>query len=107
MSHYYESLISFFVISDSIFLISHCLVIKLTFFIPQGTGSLLDVALYNITADPTEHEDLSEKLPDVVKALQARVQYYTKGAVPSLYRPSDPKAFIKAALEGVWTPWED
>lgn len=67
----------------------------------------LKVVLYNITADPTEHNDLSEKLPDVVKALQERVQYYMKGVVPPLFRPFDPKAVIKALIEGVWTPWQD
>ena len=76
-------------------------------FINQGTTSVPNVALYNITADPTEHEDLSEKLPEVVKALQERVQYYMKGAVPALNKPADPKAFIKAKSEGVWTPWQD
>jgi len=77
-----------------------------TFFY-QGTTSVPKVALYNITADPTEHEDLSEKLPDMVKALQERVQYYMKGAVPPLNKTPDPKAFLKAKLEGVWTPWQD
>ncbi|KAL9987473.1 hypothetical protein ACROYT_G001786 [Oculina patagonica] len=73
----------------------------------QDSENLLDVALYNITADPTEHEDVSEKLPDVVKALKERVQYYMKGVVPSLFRPVDPRAIIKAELEGIWTPWEE
>jgi len=73
----------------------------------KGTTSVPKVALYNITADPTEHEDLSEKLPDMVKALQERVQYYMKGAVPPLNKTPDPKAFLKAKLEGVWTPWQD
>ena len=76
-------------------------------FIHQVKGPSMGVALYNITADPTEHEDLSEKLPEVVKVLQERVQYYMKGAVPPLNKPPDPKAFIKAKLEGVWTPWQD
>ena len=67
----------------------------------------MEVALYNITADPTEHDDLSEKLPDVVKTLQTRVKYYMKGAVPSLDQPLDPKAFQKAEAEGVWTPWQE
>ena len=67
----------------------------------------MSVALFNITADPTEHEDLSEKLPEVVKALQERVQYYMKGAVPPLNKPADLKAFIKAISEGAWTPWQD
>ena len=51
--------------------------------------------MYNITADPTEHEDLSEKLPEVVKALQERVQYYMKGAVPPLNKAPDPRARLK------------
>ncbi len=76
-------------------------------FIHQEAGDIIDVALYNVTADPTEHEDLSEKLPDVVKALKERVQYYMKGVVPPLNKPLDPKAFIKAESEGVWTPWEE
>ena len=76
-------------------------------FLLQNAGSLLDVVLYNITADPTEHEDLSEKLPDVVNALKERVQYYMKGAVPPLNKLPDPKAVIKAKLEGIWTPWQD
>ena len=79
----------------------------LSVFVHQGAISVANVALYNITADPTEHEDLSEKLPEVVKALQERVQYYMKGAVPPLNKAGDPRAFIKAKLEGVWTPWQD
>ncbi|XP_078377383.1 arylsulfatase B-like [Oculina patagonica] len=72
-----------------------------------ATKDTATVALYNITADPTEREDLSEKLPDMVKTLQERVQYYMKGAVPPLNKPRDPKAFVKAITEGVWTPWEE
>ena len=60
-----------------------------------------------MTADPTEHEDLSEKLPDVVKELQESVQYYIKGMVPPFNKLPDPRAFIKAELEGIWTPWQD
>ena len=67
----------------------------------------MGVALYNITADPTEHEDLSEKLPEVVKVLQERVEYYLKGAVRPLNTPPDPDACSKAKSEGVWTPWQD
>ncbi|KAL9987433.1 hypothetical protein ACROYT_G001741 [Oculina patagonica] len=73
----------------------------------KEAGDVIDVALYNVTADPKEHEDLSEKLPDVVKALKERVQYYMKGVVPPLNKPLDSKAFIKAESEGVWTPWEE
>ena len=76
-------------------------------FIQQTTGGTLEVALYNITADPTEHDDLSEKLPDVVKEMKERVQDYTKGVVPPPTKTKDPKALIKALEEGIWTPWQD
>lgn len=67
----------------------------------------LKVVLFNITADPTEHEDLSGKLPDVVKKMQERVKEYMKGVVPALFGPLDPRAAVKALYEGVWTPWQD
>ena len=67
----------------------------------------MQVALYNITADPTEHDDLSERLPEIVKALQERVKYYMKGVVPPPTKTFDPKAIAKALEEGVWTPWQD
>ncbi|XP_073242241.1 arylsulfatase B-like [Porites lutea] len=73
----------------------------------KTTGGTLQVALYNITADPTEHDDLSEKLPDVVKEMKERVQYYMKGVVPPPTKTKDPKALIKALEEGIWTPWQD
>ena len=76
-------------------------------FVFQHTTNVAKVALYNITADPTEHEDLSETFPEVVKALQERVEYYTKGVVPPLNKPADPEAFVKAYSEGAWTPWQD
>ena len=75
--------------------------------ISQDTGNPRSIALFNITADPTEQEDLSEKLPEVVKALQERVQYYMKGAVPPLNQPPDSKASLKAQSEDIWTPWQD
>ena len=67
----------------------------------------MQVALYNITADPTEHHNLSEKLPDVVKEMKKRVQYYMKGVVPPPTKMFDPKAIVKALEEGIWTPWQD
>jgi len=87
--------------------IIYLVLLSVRLFVYQDTTSVPKVALYNITADPTEHEDLSEKLPEVVKALQERVQYYMKGAVPPLNKTPDPKAFLKAKSEGVWTPWQD
>jgi len=65
----------------------------------------VDVALYNITADPYEKNDLSQRFPDIVKKLQDRVQFYMKGAVPPANRPSDPEARKVAKKNGAWTPW--
>ena len=67
----------------------------------------IKVALYNITADPTEHEDLSAKFPDIVKTLQKRLQYYNNSAVAPLFKPPDPKALEIAKKNGVWGPWEN
>ena len=65
----------------------------------------VDVALYNITADPYEKNDLSQRFPDIVKKLQDRVQFYMKGAVPPANKPSDPEARNEAKKNGAWTPW--
>lgn len=67
--------------------------------------SMIKVALYNITADPTEHIDLSKELPNEVEKLQERVQYYMKGVVPSLKKPADEMATKVAKEEGYWGPW--
>ncbi|XP_078357482.1 arylsulfatase B-like [Oculina patagonica] len=71
-----------------------------------GHDHTLEVALYNITADPTEQKDLSTKLPDVVKKLQDRVQSYIKGLVPPLNKPSDHRAKVVARHRGYWSPWK-
>jgi len=68
-------------------------------------GELIKVALYNITADPTEHNDLSQKFPDVVKKLQERLEFYKKTAVPPLNKPVDIQAWVVAKKNGIWTPW--
>ena len=72
----------------------------------QAGRDIIKVALYNITADPTEHNDLSAKLPDVVAEMQERVKYYMKGLVPPL-KPAhgDPQAKETAKKNGIWGPW--
>ena len=67
----------------------------------------MKIALYNITADPEEREDLSSKFVDVVKKLTDRINQLQAGVVPALYGPPDIKAVVKALEEGVWTPWQD
>ena len=67
----------------------------------------MKIALYNITADPQEREDLSSKFVDVVKKLTDRINQLQTGVVPALYGRPDIKAVVKALEEGVWTPWQD
>lgn len=38
--------------------------------------------LFNITADPCEHEDMSDKYPDIVQQLEARLAEFQATAVP-------------------------
>ncbi|XP_064610401.1 arylsulfatase B-like [Liolophura sinensis] len=45
--------------------------------------------LFNIKDDPTEHFDLADKLPDVVKKLAARLAEYHQQMLPADYPPSD------------------
>ena len=71
----------------------------------QLKRAIIDIALYNVTADPDERVDLSKKLPDVVKTMQERVEFYKKGTVPELNKPSDPVALEVAKKNGAWTPW--
>ncbi|CAH3188272.1 unnamed protein product [Porites lobata] len=65
----------------------------------------IEVALYNITADPTEHNDLSQKLPDVVQKLQERLEFYKRSAVTPLNKPTDSQAWDVARKDSIWTPW--
>ena len=71
----------------------------------QLKRAIIDIALYNVTADPDERVDLSKKLPDVIKTMQERVEFYKKGTVPELNKPSDPEALEVAKKNGAWTPW--
>ncbi|XP_072261864.1 arylsulfatase J [Pyxicephalus adspersus] len=60
--------------------------------------------LFNITADPYERVDLSEKYPDVVKQLLRKLAQFNKSAVPVRYPPKDPRSNPKLN-GGVWGPW--
>ena len=62
-------------------------------------------ALYNITADPNESQDLRRTYPDVVRTLSRRIRYYRRGEVPSGKQSSDPEARKLARKNGYWGPW--
>ncbi|XP_035825596.1 arylsulfatase B [Aplysia californica] len=59
--------------------------------------------LYNIKDDPHEHTNLYDKLPEVVKKLQARMSHYYTKMVPANYPPQDPKADPKN-FDMFWQP---
>ena len=66
-----------------------------------------NVWLFNITADPTEHHDLSD-LPEyqhVVRQMLDRLLYYQKTAVPVRFPENDPRS-DPSRLGGYWGPWE-
>ena len=73
--------------------------------ITQNKAGLLDVALYNITADPEERHDLSQELPDVLEKMKERMAYYEKNAVPPAFKGADPNALKEARKNGIWGPW--
>ena len=86
---------------------SHTYLLTAFFSNPQKARGKIKVALYNITADPNERQDLSRKLPDVVETLRKRVRYYKKGEMPSGKKRPDPKAMKLARKNGFWGPWID
>ena len=65
------------------------------------------MALYNLTADPNERNDLSSKYPDVVEKLKERMAYYVKSTITPLNQPPDPQARKAAEKNGCWGPWQD
>lgn len=75
------------------------------FFNWQLTAGTVDVALYNITTDPEERNDLSQVLPDVVKKMKERMDYYINSRVPPLFKGTDPNALKVARKNGIWGPW--
>ena len=61
--------------------------------------------LFNLAHDPCEYNDLSEKYPDVLETLKARLDQYRSGMVPSRKLPGDRKSNPKYH-GGVWMPWK-
>ncbi|XP_067658647.1 arylsulfatase B-like [Haliotis asinina] len=61
------------------------------------------IHLFNIREDPTEHNDLAQKMPDMVAKLRARFEDYKKTMVPANFPPEDP-ASNPHLFGGAWTP---
>ncbi|KAJ8305135.1 hypothetical protein KUTeg_017314 [Tegillarca granosa] len=64
-----------------------------------------NVWLFNISEDPTEHTDLSDSKPDLVKQMLDILANYNATAVPCRYPKIDPQANPKYH-EGYWGPWQ-
>lgn len=59
--------------------------------------------LYNIIDDPTEHNDLSELYPELVKEMEAKLDEYRKSYVEPKTYAYDPRSNPKN-FGGFWTP---
>ncbi|BFZ20042.1 hypothetical protein BsWGS_23081 [Bradybaena similaris] len=76
------------------------------YFVPEVRESAdKNVWLFNITADPNEHNDLSAEKPDVVITLLELLTQFNNTAVPPRYPPADPRC-NPALHGGAWGPWE-
>ena len=73
----------------------------------QKSRDKIKLALYNITADPNERQDLSRKFPDVVETLRKRVRYYKKGEMPSGKKTPWSERNKTGAQKWVLGPWID
>lgn len=65
-------------------------------------GNEMICFLFN-SDDPTEHFDIADKYPDVVKDLQSRLNIHRTTMVPAYYPPESKKA-DPTNFKGVWSP---
>ncbi|XP_061189374.1 arylsulfatase B-like [Saccostrea echinata] len=70
----------------------------------ENSTSNKNIWLFNITADPYEHKDVSDTMPHVVMQMLSLLAQYNKTAVPCRYPKMDPKADPKYH-GGYWGPW--
>ncbi|KAK3108276.1 hypothetical protein FSP39_004703 [Pinctada imbricata] len=59
--------------------------------------------LFDLDADPNEHNDLSREHPDIVKKMSDMIQEYKRKMVPANYPANDPKS-DPSNYDGFWTP---
>lgn len=59
--------------------------------------------LYNLKDDPNEHNDVSEKYPDIVDKIKAKLEEYKKDYVPPNHPPPDKKS-DPSNFGGFWSP---
>lgn len=64
----------------------------------------LEACLFNLTSDPCEYESLTSRQPDVVTAMQTRLQFYKDHAVAPLNKPVD-DAGLPYHHHWNWVPW--
>ena len=69
--------------------------------------NIVELALFNVTADPTERLDISHKYPDIVRRLRERIREHQKTAVPPGIVPEDVMALVVAMKNKAWSPWRD
>ncbi|CAI5689404.1 arylsulfatase J isoform X2 [Oreochromis niloticus] len=70
--------------------------------VPWDRGK--SIWLFNITADPYERVDLSQRYPHIVKKMLMRLAQYNKTAVPVCYPTKDLRSNPQYN-GGVWGPW--
>ena len=64
-----------------------------------------NVWLFNITADPNEHTDLSDRFPNVVRSMLDQLAAFNKTNVPVRFPKFDPNS-NPGLHSGVWGPWQ-
>ncbi|XP_018592308.2 arylsulfatase B isoform X1 [Scleropages formosus] len=69
----------------------------------RTAATLKPVMLFDVKADPEERNEVSEKNPEVVAFLLARLEHYAKTAKPVIYPDDDPKC--DPGSGGAWGPW--
>ncbi|XP_012938399.2 arylsulfatase B-like [Aplysia californica] len=72
---------------------------------PDGHNSDKNVWLFNITADPTEHHDLSGQMPETVRTLLGYLERFNETAVPAHFPHFDMMS-NPAKNGGIWGPWK-